>query len=233
MYPENTFLAFEAACQASVQWIETDVCMLQDKTLIIFHDDRQGRTVVGDKLVAEAVWADFVNADAGIWRGQAFAGQKVPTLAELLAWKTERELTLNLEIKCHGSRQQETAEKLSSVLQQTAQQDIVISSFDIDVLKHLRLLNPDLRIASIHEQIPNHLGKLIAELDLEAVHLDHRLITSADLVANIHQLGPAVRVWTVNDLGRAEQLLDWGVDMVISDYADRLISKPASVPSCG
>ena len=231
-YPENTLVAFDAACRASVQWIETDVSMLQDETLIIFHDDRQGRTVGGDKLVAESLWADFADADAGLWKGQVFAGQPVLTLAELLVWRQQQRICLNLEIKCHGGRQDRTAQKLSSVLQHTATDDIVISSFDLHFLQYLRQLMPDLRLASIHDK-PIQASELIFEnLALEAAHLDQALIRSPDDVAVFHHKGLDVRVWTVNEACRAAQLFDWGVDMVISDDPEQIRAAVSGL-SCG
>ena len=223
-YPENTWAAFEAARQASVQWIETDVSMLQDETLIIFHDDRQGRTVSGDKLVAESLWADFADADAGVWKDPAFAGQPVPLLADLLVWGGQQGLRLNLEIKCHGSRQERTAQQLASVLQQTATDGIVVSSFDVYFLQILRQSMPDLRLASIHDE-PVQMSKLLAETPaIEAVHLKHSLIRSPDDVAVFHDKGLDLRAWTVNDADRAVQLFDWGVDMVISDDPEQISS---------
>ena len=223
-YPENTWAAFEAARRASVQWIETDVSMLKDETLIIFHDDRQGRTVSGEKLVAESLWADFADADAGVWKGPAFGGQPVPLLADLLVWGGQQGLRLNLEIKCHGSRQERTAQQLASVLQQTATNDIVVSSFDVYFLQILRQSMPDLRLASIHDE-PVQMSKLLAEAPaIEAVHLKHSLIRSPDDVAVFHDKGLDLRAWTVNDADRAGQLFDWGVDMVISDDPQQISS---------
>ena len=53
-FPENTFLAFDAVRHEGLRWVETDISMLADETLIVFHDEAQGRTVAGDKLVADA-----------------------------------------------------------------------------------------------------------------------------------------------------------------------------------
>ena len=216
-YPENTFSAFDAARQASVHWIETDVSMLEDETLIIFHDDRQGRTVSGDKLVAESVWADFAAADAGLWKGKAFAGQNVPTLAELLVWQQQHDIGLNLEIKCHGGRQHRTAHQLSSVLTRAGTDDLIISSFDLQFLSILRQLRPDLCLASIHDEPVQVTTLLTDKISIDAAHLNHRLIQSAEDVAAFHEKGLDVRVWTVNDADRAARLFGWGVDMVISD----------------
>ena len=48
-YPENTLVAFEAAKNAGIDWIETDISMLKDEELIVFHDKTLGRTVSGKK----------------------------------------------------------------------------------------------------------------------------------------------------------------------------------------
>ena len=55
-FPENTLLAFDAVRHEGLRWVETDISMLADETLIVFHDEAQGRTVAGDKLVADAKW---------------------------------------------------------------------------------------------------------------------------------------------------------------------------------
>ena len=68
---------------------------------------------------------------------------------------------LNLEIKCHGGRQDRTAQQLASVLQQTATDGIVVSSFDVYFLQILRQSMPDLRLASIHDE-PVQMSKLLA-----------------------------------------------------------------------
>ena len=69
-------------------------------------------------------------------------------------------------------------------------------------------------------------------LAVEAVHLDHHLVSCVSDVAAVHEQGLFLRTWTVNDRRRAEQLLDWGVDMVMSDYPDQLLISGLS-PSFG
>lgn len=231
-YPENTLLAFEAAKQAGIIWIETDVSMLKDETLILFHDEAQGRTVAGTKAVTQAVWEDFADADAGLWKGQSFAGQRILRLSDFLSWVHDHELCVHLEIKCHGGRQERTAERLATVLDHASTDMIVISSFDLAFLSHLRTVDPQLRLASIHDEWPQNLSYLKDVLAVEAVHLDHHLVSCVSDVAAVHEQGLFLRTWTVNDRRRAEQLLDWGVDMVMSDYPDQLLISGLS-PSFG
>ena len=162
--------------------------------------------------------SDFADADAG-WKAPIW---RCLPLADLLSRAAGPRL--NLEIKCHGGRQDRTAQQLASVLQQTATNDIVVSSFDVYFLQILRQSMPDLRLASIHDE-PVQMSKLLAEAPaIEAVHLKHSLIRSPDDVAVFHDKGLDLRAWTVNDADRAVQLFDWGVDMVISDDPQQISS---------
>ena len=49
----------------------------------------------------------------------------------------------------------------------------------------------------------------------------HREVDRAS-IADAHARGLLVKVWTVNDEARMNQLIDLGVDGIITDYPDRL-----------
>jgi hypothetical protein len=55
----------------------------------------------------------------------------------------------------------------------------------------------------------------------QAVGVDHRLLT-AGRVETLRALVPAVLAWTVNSEGRMHQLVEWGVNGIISDQLDVL-----------
>jgi len=46
--------------------------------------------------------------------------------------------------------------------------------------------------------------------------------TTKDMIRRSHELGMEVKPWTVNQLNVAEQLMDWGVDGIISDYPSQI-----------
>ena len=221
-FPENTLLAFDAARHAGLRWLETDISLLADETLIVFHDEAQGRTVAGDKLVADANWEDFQDADAGVWKGEQFLGQKVLRLATLISWAVLHDMTLILEMKCHGNRERRSAELLASLLRKIPQANVIVSSFDIDFLYYFRTFAPHIPLASVHNFFPEDIHFLKTELAIEAVHLDNDLISASTDVTVFHQKGIKIRAWTVNDLSRANDLFDLGVDMVMSDYPEQI-----------
>ena len=221
-FPENTLLAFDAARHEGIRWIETDISMLSDETLIVFHDEAQGRTVAGNKLITDAKWEDFENADAGLWKGDQFLGQKVLPLETLISWAEVHDMTLVLEMKCHGNREYRSAKLLASLLRKRPRARIIISSFNIDFLVYFRIFAPHIPRASIHNFFPKDINFLKTELAIEAVHLDSDLIATSTDVALFHQQGIKIRAWTVNDPSRAYDLFDLGVDMVMSDYPEQI-----------
>jgi glycerophosphoryl diester phosphodiesterase len=57
--------------------------------------------------------------------------------------------------------------------------------------------------------------------DHHAVALDHRLLTPAR-VEELRTYAPALFAWTVNEEARMRQLVEWGVNGIISDRLDVL-----------
>jgi len=45
---------------------------------------------------------------------------------------------------------------------------------------------------------------------------------TADKIHQAHDIGLAVKVWTVNEVAQMEALIIMGVDGIITDYPDRL-----------
>ena len=224
-YPENTLIAFEAAKNAGVDWIETDISMLKDEELIIFHDETLGRTVSGKKNISDCVWAELVNADAGIWKDKRYTGEKLLSLFDALSWAEKNDVTLILEMKCYGARQGRLAEVVANFLTPWQKHQLIISSFDIEFLYQFGRIAPEMRLASIHKDMPEDVECLTRTLGLEAMHLESDLVLSKGSVQEFHNQGLEVRAWTVNDLQTASALIAIGVDMVMTDCPQALIGK--------
>jgi glycerophosphoryl diester phosphodiesterase len=82
--PENTWESFEAALDAGVDAIETDVRATRDGVLVLMHDESLDRTTDGAGHVQETPWSVVHTLDAGAWFGEAFCGARVPRLYETL-----------------------------------------------------------------------------------------------------------------------------------------------------
>lgn len=82
--PENTLAAFEA-CLALRVGFEFDVDRTVDGALVCMHDSTVDRTTNGTGVVGELTLAQVQDLDCGSWFDPSFAGQRVPTIAQIFA----------------------------------------------------------------------------------------------------------------------------------------------------
>lgn len=99
-YPENTMSAFQAAIDAGVDQIETDVRITRDGELVLIHDSTVDRTTNGTGKVCDKLFAELRALDAGSYKGEQFKGTQIPTFIELMELiKDHPTMTLDIELK--------------------------------------------------------------------------------------------------------------------------------------
>ena len=83
-YPENTLLAFEQALAQKADAVECDVHLTADGEVVVLHDATVDRTTDGHGTVGELTLEKLRKLDAGSWKHGRFAGQRIPTLGEVV-----------------------------------------------------------------------------------------------------------------------------------------------------
>ncbi len=104
--PEETLASYRAALRDRADALEGDVQLTSDKQIVLLHDDTLARTTDVEQVFPDrAPWrvgqftlAEIKRLDAGSWFDARYAGQRVPTLKELLALRDAR-TGLSLELK--------------------------------------------------------------------------------------------------------------------------------------
>ncbi|MAT15074.1 MAG: hypothetical protein CMJ46_07365 [Planctomyces sp.] len=99
--PENTLAAFCASIERQIGF-EFDVQRTQDGTLVCIHDDDVTRTTDGQGNVTELTYDELRQLDAGSWFDEKFAGEKIPSIEEvlrLLAESPQAEVLLAVDLK--------------------------------------------------------------------------------------------------------------------------------------
>ena len=96
--PENTLAAISEAIAIGADMAEIDVTLTADDRVVVIHDETLDRTTNGAGRVADHGFDEIRNLDAGSWFAPQFAGEKVPTLEEILDTVKGR-ILLNVEIK--------------------------------------------------------------------------------------------------------------------------------------
>lgn len=144
VYPENTLLGFEKALELGVEILEFDVRLTRDKIPVILHDATLERTTLGTGPVDALTAAQLRGVDAGSRRDPRFSGQPIPTLSETLDLADRYPgVTLNVELK--DATEELCAKTLELLIQRGALSRCVLTSFDADILSHLKTRWPGVK----------------------------------------------------------------------------------------
>lgn len=224
--PENTMSAFTRAVLLGIPWVEFDVMLAACGTPIIFHDETLERTTNGHGYVGDYPYIYLQTLDAGSWFDAAFAGERIPTLAQLATFLAETGLRANVEIKPLPGQDEQTVIETLKVLSAYFPENtpsLLFSSFSIPTLRYLRSVAPLCNMGLLmHEWLPDW-RDLAESLNCMTVHVNNDILTKSAMT-ELMTAGMPLLSYTVNQIDRAETLFAWGLSAVFSDYPDRIAS---------
>jgi glycerophosphoryl diester phosphodiesterase len=235
--PENTLLSFEAALADGAQILESDIHLTRDGVPVLLHDPEVDRTTDARGDVAHHDWASLRRLDAGHRfeddRGEpAFRDREVriPSLEE--AFERFPEARFNLEIKSAGP---ESVRATLDLVEHFDRADrTLLAAGEDPIMKELRA---QLATRRIRPAVGASVGEIVAAVSsaLEGSAMPPgvmalqipasfagRPLATREFVGHAHAMGVQVHVWTINDLEEIEQLLDVGVDGIVTDYPGRM-----------
>lgn len=211
--PENTIAAVEAAIEKGADYAELDVQMLADGSLILMHDNNFLRTTKVDLPVGESSYDDVIllNAAAAMEWPEAEA---VPFLDEVLEVAKGR-IRLNLELKTADNQADMAARVIQAIEEAGTEREVVITSLDQSVLQEVEKIKPQLRTGLI---VVLTIGE-VEKLPVDFFNMEISRINE-DRVDKIHSAGKEVHCWTVNSEAEMEEMLNMGVDGLITDEVE-------------
>jgi glycerophosphoryl diester phosphodiesterase len=224
--PENTMAAFAAAVGLGADGLELDIHLSRDGVPVVIHDESLERTTDGRGLVADANLKQLQKLDAGGWFSPEFMGESLPTLAEVLSVFSGK-LRLNFELKEFSA-----GVAVLSLLRQHSDAEVVISSFDYDLLKGLRSLDESLPLAVLFDDGNwRQAVRFANEISACAFHPAKNLVCHR-MVAACRKLALPVSVWTVDQEEQARSLVRMGVSGLFTNDPGALRSaRPALASS--
>ena len=218
---ENTLLAFRHAVALGYRYLETDVHATRYGVLLAYHDEDLDRTAGLEGRVA-----DLTHAEAG----QVLVGgrEPVPTLAQLFdAFPGVR---FNIDLKSEGAVPL-LADLIASY---DAWDRVLVGSFNPRRLHRFRRLTGGrvptsahpLEVVAFRFSPSGRLADLLTRGRVAALQVPHRRgplrIVTPGLVRRAHAVGVHVHVWTIDDPDEMNELLDRGVDGLMTDRTDIL-----------
>ena len=218
--PENTIAAFRQAVELGIHSIELDVHPTKDGELVVMHDDNVTRTTDGQGEIADLTLAEIRRLDAGSWFAATFAGEAVPTLAEVFELLNGTSTRLNIEIKASPASEL-VAMKLKSLLHRASEGHLV-SSFDLGALLAVREMTPNVTLAMLGSG--QECLDLARENGFSWMNVHYKSVTN-DLVAQAHASGIRVMIWTLDDAALFEQYQQWGVDKICTNRPGMMLAE--------
>ena len=226
--PENTLAAFRRAVELGAGFIETDLQLSRDTRLVALHDPTLERTTNGSGKVSSTTLAELRKLDAGGWfqgpvaEPGSFSGEPVPTIEEILAFGQEKDIGLFLEIKAPGASGAEHT-LVGALHAADAVGRTVVLSFDPGLLGKVRQLDPLIVAGYLYdESLADAVGKAVAAGARQILPRVDRI--TANLVEEAHRSDLKIVAWTVNARQKMKELMDLGVDGIITDYPQELVS---------
>ena len=218
--PENTLVAFQRAVELGAGFIETDLHLTRDARFVAIHDPTLERTTNGHGPVKDRTLADLRQLDAGMWFDRQFMGAQIPTLEEVLKFARQNDVIFYLEIKYDGAWGMHHSLVAALQNSENAAHTIAIS-FDPETLRALRQIDPGVMMGLLVDRGGPDLVKTAVDAGARQLCLRWDLV-NPEIVERAHRADLQVVTWTVNDAGEMRNLIEAGVDGIMTDLPDRL-----------
>jgi len=208
-YPENTMLAFRKAIEAKADYIELDVHFSADKEIVVIHNRTTGHVANKDLVVKDTDLDVLKSLDVG-------KGEKIPTLQEVFDL-CKGKIGINIEIKALGM-----AEPVVNLVEKNGMgEDIMVSSQLHKEIAKVKKLNSEINCATLELLGAGRLIKNALKIKADSINLP-AIMTTKKLCSDAHDAGLLVNPWTPDKPKDWENLINKGVDSIITNDPEGL-----------
>lgn len=217
---ENTAAAFARAIALGYRYVETDVHATADGVAVVFHDATLDRVTGRPGRIAALRWADLATVRVG-------GAAAVPRLDDVLtAWPQVR---FNIDVKADAA----VEATVLTVTRAGAADRVLLASFSDARLARLRALAGPAVATSLGMREVARLKmasltgrRLVLPPSVAAAQVPPRWrrlrVVDRRFIGYAHRLGLHVHVWTIDEPAEMNELLDLGVDGIMTDHVDVL-----------
>ena len=212
MAPENTIAAFTQAVHDMADYVELDVHLTADGVVVVMHDSSLKRTTGFNQNIWHTSYDKIQQLDAGSWFSEEYAGEKVPTLEQVID-EVGQSVKLNIEIK-YNKREQGLAKAVVDIIKRKGIEDrCIVTSSDYSVLTEVKKLDSNISTGYV---LSAAYGAFYSISYVDVISINYTFVNKA-LVDAIHKSGKEIYVWTVNSPSIVKSLANMGVDNIITD----------------
>lgn len=244
--PENTLAAFISAKKLGVDILEMDARLSKDNQIVLIHDKNLERVSNCNGLVSDYTYAVLSKCKVVVKNGsndphpseiEEFVGKNKIALMQDV-FKMFNQHRMIIEIKDNSTQ---LSELLCTLIQQYKKTNsVLVGSFHQNAMEHFRNSCPNVATAAtFREAAPfvllsklnlSHLLSINANALLLPVRPSRKnsfrfffKIITKSLIKQAHKQNIIVQAWTINDPESMQEMIDLGVDGIMTDYPDRLM----------
>ena len=239
IYPENTIPGFTYAIEAGADALEMDLAVTKDNVLVVSHDPYINPEICmgphPGAFIRNLTLAELREYDCGALKNPLFQKQQtvpgahIPALEEVLGLASSGNFQFDIEIKSFPGQPEWTPapEVFASLLLEEIRASrlearVVVLSFDFRVLRAMKRLAPEIRLAALWEDDARPFDAIARLAAADIASPEFKLVTAEQVrAAHAHTL--AVVPWTANTAQDWHRLIDAGVDGIITDDPAALI----------
>lgn len=224
--------AFRLAWKQGADGIEGDFRLTKDSRIVCIHDETTARTAGIDLTVSESTFRQLRKLDAGSWKGDKWAGQRIPVIEEVFSI-VPADKKIFIEIKC-GT---EIVEPLRYEIDRSKlnPEQIIVITFDESVLSQIIKYIPLVKALWLSDiekdketgewaHSPDHILRTLNKINADGLSINAKP-TAAEkkkfpvkkLIAALQKIKKEFHVWNVNDIGAAAYFSKFGVDSMTTD----------------
>ena len=209
--PENTLAALEVAIRQKADSAEIDVQRSRDGEVVVIHDADLMKMARDSRRIGETDYAELIRVDVGREFHRDFAGERLARLSDFLR-KASGRIKLLIELKYYGMDSELAQETVRIVREAGMAGEVAMMSLELSSVRQLQRLAPEIPVGYLSAV---GLGRL-TRLDVDFLAVSIREATNV-LLRNADKKNMPVYVWTVNDVDSMLDMLEIGVDGLITD----------------
>lgn len=229
--PENTLAAFKKAMDIGVDYVELDIHLSKDGEVVVIHDATLDRTTTGTGPVQDRTWAELQQLDAGSWYGDAFKGEPLPSLRQVMELVNgQTKILIEIKSPKDGLYQGIEQKTLDLIKEYNAYTWCEMQSFHPEVVENWLKIDTQVTVyqlivgamvgLSYDDQV--RWGNGIGGNGRVAGINPSKKFARAKYIKKLHKAGYVSFVWTVNEEEDMLTLMRKGVDGIITNYPERL-----------
>ncbi|MEX0770405.1 MAG: glycerophosphodiester phosphodiesterase family protein [Balneolaceae bacterium] len=210
--PENTLSALEKTIESGADYSEIDAQLTRDSVVVLVHDVDLMRVAGNPRRIAQSDYADIRNIVQRPDDKTPPRMRRIATLGEFLD-RAHQNISLMIELKYYGWDPLLAERVVQEVRERNMENEVVIMSLNLRALEQVRNLAPEIVTGYVASVVVGD----VSRLPVQFVAIAHQAIT-LDLIRSLKTRDIELYVWTVNRAERMADMMERGVDGIITDH---------------